>query len=134
MASTSGHKPKQVHKMLTINQMIEILDLTSKKSYTVLCGEYGIGRPTITDIKKQEPALRAYKRKMTEMGVGQSVKVAKLGRDEEFEAVLFLWFKQKQEKGVPITGPIVQVKAQRLHQQLNEVHGDSGPMQECTAL
>ena len=64
----------------------------------------------LTD-KKQEPALRAYKHKMTEMGVGRSAKVMKLGKDEELEAALFLWFKQKREEGIPITGPIVQAKA-----------------------
>ena len=47
--------------MFTINQKIKILDQISKKLYTVLCEEYGIGRSTITDIKKREPALRAYK-------------------------------------------------------------------------
>ena len=66
MASTSACKPKQAHKMLTIDQKLEILDQISTRSYTVLCKEYGIGRSTITDIKKREPALRAYKRKMTD--------------------------------------------------------------------
>ena len=67
---------------------------------------------------------------MTEMGVGLSAKVMKLGRDEELEASLFLWFKQKREEGIPLTRPIVQAKARQLHQRLNEVRGDSGPMQE----
>ena len=109
--------------MLTIDQKLEILDQISSRSYTVLCKEYGIGRSTITDIKKREPALRAYKRKMTEMGVGQSAKIMKLGRDEELETALFLWFKQKREEGIPQknTGPIVQEKARELHQWLNDV-------------
>ena len=67
----------------------------------MLCKEYGIRSSTITDIKKREPALHAYKRKMTEMGVGRSAKIMKLGRDEELEAALFLWFKQKREEGIP---------------------------------
>ena len=87
MALTSGHKPKRAHKTCTIDQKIEILDWISKTSYTVLCEEYSVGISTIIDIKKREPALRAYKCKMTEMGVGQSAKVMKLGRDEEYEAV-----------------------------------------------
>ena len=133
MASTSACKPKRAHKTLTIDQKLEILDQISSRSYTVLCKEYGIGRSTITDIKKREPALRAYKRKMTEMGVGRSAKIMKLGRDEELETALFLWFKQKQEEGIPITGPIVQAKARELHQRLNDARGDSRPMQEFSA-
>ena len=55
-----------------------------------------VTRSTISDIKKQELALRAYKLKTTEMGVGRSAKIImKLGKDEELEAALFLWFKQK---------------------------------------
>ena len=113
MASTSARKPKQAYKMLTIDQKLEILDQISTRSYNVLCKEYGIGRSTISDIKKRKPALRAYKRKMTEMGVGRSAKIMKLGRDEELEAPLFLWFKQKREEGIPITGPILQAKVER---------------------
>ena len=40
----------------------------------------------------------------------------KLERDEELEAALFLWFKQKREEGIPI----VQAKVRELHQRLNE--------------
>ena len=68
----------------------------------MICKEHGIGRSTITDIKNREPDIQAYKHKMTEMGVGRSAKMMKLGKDKEFEAVLFLWFKQKTE-WVPIT-------------------------------
>ena len=50
---------------------------------------------------------------MTEMGVGWSAKVVKpnVGRDEELEVALFLWFKQKLEEGISVTGPIVHAKA-----------------------
>ena len=61
----------------------------------MICEEYGIRRSTITDNKKREPDIRAYKRKMTEMGVRRSAKVMKVGKDEKFEVALFLWFKQK---------------------------------------
>ena len=45
---------KRAHKTLTIDQKLELLDQIGKKSYTVLCEEYGIGRSTISDIKKME--------------------------------------------------------------------------------
>lgn len=62
------------------------------------------------DIKKQEFEICTYNSKMTEMDVGTLAKVMQLGKDEEFEAVLLLWFKQKQEEGVSITGPIIRLK------------------------
>ena len=70
---------------------------------------------------------------MTEMGVGRSAKIMRLGRDEELDAAVFLWFKQKREEGIPITGPIVQAKARELDQRLIEVQGDSGHTKEFTA-
>ena len=51
---------KRAHKTLTIDQKIEVLDQLPTKSYTIICKEFGIGRSTITDIKKREPVIRAY--------------------------------------------------------------------------
>ena len=113
-------KAKRAHKTLTVDQKLKLLDQIGKKSYTVLCEGNRIGRSTITDIKKRESSLRQYKWKMTEMGVKCSVKVMKLGKDEELETAVFLWFKQKQEEGIPITGPILQAKARELHKRLRE--------------
>ena len=90
-------KAKRAHKTLTVDQKLKLLDQI-KKSYSVLCEEYGIGRSTITDIKKPKSSLQQYKRKMTEMGVKRTAKVMKLGEDEELETPMFLWFKQKREE------------------------------------
>ena len=50
-------KAKRAHKTLTVDQKLKLLDQI-KKSYTVLCEEYGIGRSTITDIKKPKSSLQ----------------------------------------------------------------------------
>ena len=113
-------KVKRLHKTLTIEQKVELLDKIGKVSYTILCEEYGVGHSTITDLKKKEASLREYKRKLIDQGVKRPAKVMKLGKDEELETALFLWFKQRHENGVPITGAILQTKALELHQQLCE--------------
>ena len=123
---------KRAHKTLTIDQKLELLDQIGKKLYTVLCEEYGIGRSTISDMKKRESSLRQYKRKMKDMGVKRPAKVMKLGKDEELETALYLWFKQKREEGILITGAILQAKAREIHKQLSETRGD-GAGQEFTA-
>ena len=125
---------KRGHKTLTIEQKLELLDKIGKNTYTVLCEEYGIGRSgsTISGIKKQESSLRQYKRKMTDMGVKRPAKVMKLGKDENLETALFVWFKQKREEGIPITGAIMQAKARDLHKRLSEARSD-GAVQEFTA-
>ena len=116
----AAKKAKRSHKTLTIEQKLELLDKIGKVSYTILCEEDGVGRSTITDLKKKEASLREYKRKLTDQGVKSPAKVMKLGKDEELETTLFLWFKQRRENGVPITGAILQAKARELHQRLCE--------------
>ena len=48
----------------------------------------------------------------------------RIGKDEELEQTLFLWFKQKREDGIPISGPILQTKAwdifKKLHPESSE--------------
>ena len=78
-------KAKRSHKTLTIEQKLELLDKIGKVSYTILCEEYGVGRSTITDLKKKEASLREYKRKLTDQGVKRPAKVMKQGKDEELE-------------------------------------------------
>ena len=88
--SSAAGTRKRAHKTLTTDQKLELLDHIGKTSYTVLCEKYGIGRSTITDIKKGESSLRQYKRKMTDMGVKRPAKTMKLGKDEEIEMALHL--------------------------------------------
>ena len=129
MASAGSKRQKRAHKTLTIDKKLEVLAQIGKKSYTSLCEMYGVGRSTIGDLKKQEPALRAYKRRMKDLGVKLlSAKIMKLGKDEHLETALYIWFKQKREEGVPITGSIIRAKALDLHRQLHshsdEMEGD----------
>ena len=92
--------PKRAHKTLSIDQKVKLVDQIDKKSYTVLCEEYGIGRSTISDIKKCEMEIRQYKRKLHEMGIQQPVKTIKLG---DLDKAVFMWFKQKRDEGIPIS-------------------------------
>ena len=92
-------KAKRSHKTLTIEQKLKLLDKIGKVSYTILCEEYGVGCSTITDLKKKEASLRECKRKLTDQGVKRPAKVMKLGKDEDLETALFLWFKQRCDRG-----------------------------------
>ena len=95
---------KRPHKTLTIDEKLEILDQIGKKSYTPISEKYGIGRATIIDRKKKEVEMRNFKSHMLEMGTKWSAKIMKLGKDEEHNKAVFLWFKQKREEGIPIKG------------------------------
>ena len=118
--AAAAKNTKRPHKTLTIDQKLSLLDDIDKKSYTVLCLEYGIGKSTITSIKKQADELREHKRKMIEMGYKRPAKTMKLSFDEGLDAAVFLWFTQKREESIPVSGPILQAKARAINQQLQE--------------
>ena len=41
------------------------------------------------------------------MGCQRPVKTMKLGKDQELEEAIFVWFRQKKEEGVPLTGNLI---------------------------
>ena len=86
----NGKKAKRPHKTLTIDEKIAILDGMATSSYAVLSERYGVGRSTISDIKKKEPELRQFKRRLTGMGGKRFVKTMKLSTYEELERAVFV--------------------------------------------
>ena len=112
---------KRAHKTLTIDEKIKILDQLGTKSYTLLAKQYSIGQSTISDIKRKETELRQYKTSMKEMGMSRLAKVMKCGKDVELEKALSLWFRQKWEEGMPISGPVLKAKAIDLHKRLQQL-------------
>lgn len=117
-------KAKRRHKTLTIDEKIAILDELPTSSYAVIAERYGVGRSTIGDIKKKEVDLRQFKRKLTEMGAKRSTKTMKLSTYEQLERAVFIWFRQAREKGIPVSGPILQEKALHVHRKIKESLGE----------
>ena len=39
---------------------------------------------------------------------------------KKIDEAIFLWFSQERQKGVPISGPLIQEKALRLNELINE--------------
>ena len=106
-SSTSEKVAKLSKTCLSIEKKVEILDQIGCKSYKILSEEYGIGISTVADIKRRGSQLRQYKKKAAEMGIRRPQKNMKMGRDQEFEEALFLWFRQKREEGVHLTGTLL---------------------------
>ena len=76
--------------VLSIEQKQEIIELLKKgTSYTIISEKYGIGRSTVSDIKKNESKLNKFKKKMTDMGVkAVNTKAMKMGLYEKLDATL----------------------------------------------
>ena len=131
MATTSGPSSRQSSDrcappakrkkiVLSVEQKLHIIDSLQKgASYSIIAEKYGIGRSTITDIKKQEGKLRLFKQRMTELGVKNiKVKAMKIGAHEKLDDALYIWFRQQREKSVPVTGVLLQEKATLFYQRL----------------
>ncbi len=97
-------KTKRSFKSLSIDTKIEILEQIGRVSYPVLAEKYGVGTSTISDIRKNSIKLKEFKRKMVEMGFKRPAMALRMGKDEQLEEAVFLWFRQKREQGIPITG------------------------------
>lgn len=102
-------------KVLSIEDKLIICELVKKGTpYGEICDKYGIGKSTISDIKKKETEMRAYVSQKTQLGMAKCVKDAKTmhqGYNEELDQALYIWFKQCREKNIPVTGPLLMEKA-----------------------
>ena len=116
---SAAKKRKRV--VLSLEQKLEVLKLIdSSTSYTVICEKFGIGRSTVSDIKRNRTKLLAFRRELKEMGTKRNVKVMKLGDDPELEKAVYIWFQQKRMEKVPISGPLLCEKAVELYKTLHK--------------
>ncbi len=80
--SDCSNLKKRKRKVLTIEQKIEILkELSRGVSAMILSERYGVGKSTVSDIKKQKDSILDFKRKVTDMGMNKKLKIMKLGDD-----------------------------------------------------
>ena len=77
--SRSGKAVKRKRKVLTIEQKVEILnELSRGVSATIFSERYGVGKSTVSDIKKNKDSILNFKKKVTDMGMNKKVKIMKL--------------------------------------------------------
>ena len=110
-------KTKRKRVVLSIEDKLEIIKLIDKSvSYTIICEQYGIGRSTVGDIKKNRAKIISFKKNLVEMGcTSKKAKVMKLSTNDELDKAVYVWFKQKRMEGVPVSGPMLCEKAVQLN-------------------
>ena len=114
MADGTGRKRKRV--VLTIEQKCDIItQIRSGKAYlSSLATKYGVGRSTISDIKRNAERILRFRREKLEMGMSRSAKIVRAGEFKELHKALFIWLKQKRAQGIAVTGPLLCEKALEL--------------------
>lgn len=89
---------KRKHNTLKIEQKLEILKLIDLgEGFATLAQKYGVGKSTISDIKKNKFKLLEFA-SSTDSGVGNR-KTLRLSAYPAMEKSLFTWFLQERAKG-----------------------------------
>ena len=73
-------------------------------SYDEIMKTYGIGKSTISDIKKKEQEFKEFVSKKAQLGIKNADKVTKVmktGSNHELDQALYLWFRQCRGKKYP---------------------------------
>ena len=103
VSSSSGIQ-KRKRKVLSIDTKLAILESLSKGvNHAKLSEQYGVGKSTISDIKKSEQKVKEYaSTRETAIGVSTSKKVMQLAKEDKLEAALYQWFIQKKKARVQL--------------------------------
>lgn len=110
---------KRKHKTLSLRQKHEIIEkLKNGRSPLQLATEYGVGRSTITDIKKKKSKIEQYM-KSHEAESSQRLTL-KQAENPNVESALYTWFLQQRSRNLTISGEILQEKAKYFY---NEITG-----------
>ena len=116
--STSERKRKRV--VLPIDSKLQVLDGVAKGvSYSDLSDKFGIGKSTISTLKKNEDKICEFASTLESKSILGDRKVMRLAKDEALDQALYLWFVQKRSMGMPVSGPILCEKAKQFNEQLH---------------
>ena len=97
------------------------------ESKSSLVSEYGIGKSTIGDFKKNEEKIREFVVTTESLDVStKKHKVMTLADDDTLDQALYLWFIQKRSQNLLVSGPVLCEKARLIHVQIHD--GESVPL------
>src|SRR5699024_4347588 len=103
-------------KMLSIEEKGAIIArLENGESNASLSNEFGISHSTVTTIWKNKEKIKcAFNDNLLKL------KKLRSSTHPDIEAALLQWFKDKRSKGIPITGPLLQQKAEEFGKALGK--------------
>ena len=113
---SAGVKRKCV--VLLIEDKLKVIDMLKTSSQKVVAERFGVGKNTISDIKKNQLKILAFSSEMVNMGMTRKAKVMCLGDNVELDKAVYLWFRQKRMDGIPISGPMLCEKAINLSKRM----------------
>ncbi|GBM10265.1 Tigger transposable element-derived protein 2 [Araneus ventricosus] len=117
-AVASGSKRKHVN--LSIRDKVNLIKkLESGTAVAKLCEEYGLGKSTIYDIKRQKKNLFEFFADLdTPMTMGAR-KIIRHAKNDDYDRVMIEWVRQRRSEGVPLSGPLLTEQAKIFHRSMN---------------
>lgn len=113
---------KRKHSSSTVEQKLKALKrLDSGESASKLAVEFGVGKATISDWKKNRATIEKFSDTKSHEILKRRHHV-KLSVNEKIDEAVFVWFSLERQNGVPISGPQIQKKALELNKLMD---GDS---------
>ena len=111
---------KRKRTVLTLDEKLDICKRLKKgATITSLSTEFGIGKSTICDIKRNKDKLASFASKLDSTEGSSKRKTMKTASNTRLDDALYLWFSQKRSQGIPISGPILMAKALELNEKLD---------------
>ncbi|XP_028139627.1 jerky protein homolog-like [Diabrotica virgifera virgifera] len=110
---------KRKNVAVTMEKKLEALGRIDKgESLKTIAASYGVGRSTVSDWKKNRTKIEEFCFKMiTKDSLDNRCKANK-AKNETLDDALYVWFCAERERGLPVSGPIIQESALKLNKML----------------
>lgn len=110
---------KRKRVVLSLIDKLNIIDsLKQGEPSYKLADKYGVGRSTISDIKKNADTILKYTCKLDSANGSKHRKMMKKAKNEVLDEVLYCWYLQQRSSGQDICGPLLCEKALQLNKKI----------------
>ena len=127
-AMSSPKPPRKKRKVLSIEDKLKVCDMVKQKvPRHIIMDTFNITRRTITGIANKESQLQEFKAGKAERGnlkVLKETKTLREGSHAQLDQALYIWFRQKRELGIPVTGPLLLEQAKFFFSQIYPSEGE----------
>lgn len=112
---------KRKRVVLGLNQKLEIIKRLKKgETASSIALDYGVGRTTVNDIKRDADKIENHVSQMQSTdGDVKTRKTMKSAKYEQLDNAMYQWFIQARSQGIPLSGPIIMAKAVVMNKKLN---------------
>ena len=119
---SSPKPPRKKRKVLSIEDKLKVCDMVKQKvPRHIIMDTFNITRRTITGIANKESQLQEFKAGKAErwnLKVLKETKTLREGSHAQLDQALYIWFRQKRELGIPVTGPLLLEQAKFFFSQI----------------